>query len=85
MTSRFDNKCWASCGRAARSSTAGRREDRSRLVSNSCVQRQATEERTIAPIAALAATAALVCFDVLREAEWFGDDGVTFEFPPRWR
>jgi hypothetical protein len=62
MTSRLDKRR-ASCGRAARSSTAGKREDRSRLVS---------------PIAALAIVAALVFFD-FRETGQFGNDGVIFK------
>jgi hypothetical protein len=71
MTSRFKRR--ASCGRAARSSPAGRREDR--LVCNYA----AADKHAIAPIATLAVVAALVFFD-LRETGQFGPDGVIFEF-----
>jgi hypothetical protein len=83
MTSRLDKRR-ASCRRAARSSTAGRREDPSRLVYSyrSCASgNQAADEHAIAPIAALAAVAALVFFD-LRETGQFGTDGVIFELGP---
>jgi hypothetical protein len=70
MASRLDKRR-ASCGRAARSSTAGTREDRSRLA-------YAADKHAIAPIAALAAVAALVFFD-LRPTGLFDTDGVVFE------
>jgi hypothetical protein len=76
MTSRLDKRR-ASCGQAARSSTAGRREDRSRLV---CSYRScASGNQAADTIAALAIAAALVFFD-LSEIGQFGTDGVIFEF-----
>jgi hypothetical protein len=70
MASRL-HECRASCGRAARPRAAERRE-RNRLV-------YIADKPAIPPLAALAAAAALIFFD-LREIGQFGPDGVVFAF-----